>query len=262
MIWLASYPRSGNTFIRNILFQVYGLESSVHHNLPDRKSPEDFHRYPVVKTHLPPHELPTGHQDEPSVYIIRDGRDAIVSEAWHRKNFKNSKSKVKLNMLEAIFAAEGSHFGGWSSNVAAWVKKADVVLRFEDLIADPLAEVQKIGRVLQLPAAKPENLPTFEQQKTGTPKYGRANDLGHNEQFFRSGKRGNWQEEMPEWVHQIFWRYHGEVMEALGYHMDGSLTHHFDMENRKRNIQQLTPSHPRRRPMENMRLLMTKFGLA
>ena len=35
MIWLASYPRSGNTFFRIVLSEVYGIESSTFHHESD-----------------------------------------------------------------------------------------------------------------------------------------------------------------------------------------------------------------------------------
>lgn len=108
MIWLASFPRSGNTFFRNILYEVYGISSSEYHMEKTKKVIEDFDSFPVIKTHLLPHQLPKNLQDLKSVYIIRDGRDALVSLAHHRKDIIAPGSNYYKNLTEAILARGGS----------------------------------------------------------------------------------------------------------------------------------------------------------
>ena len=49
MIWLASFPRSGNTFFRNVLFDVYGIESGIFKPKSTKQAPK---HYQVVKTHM------------------------------------------------------------------------------------------------------------------------------------------------------------------------------------------------------------------
>ena len=43
MIWLASFPRSGNTFFRNVMFELYGLESYDYYPLRGVKVRKDYH---------------------------------------------------------------------------------------------------------------------------------------------------------------------------------------------------------------------------
>lgn len=257
MIWLASYPRSGNTFMRNILYHVYGLESSVHHNLPDRSSPDDFFKYPVVKTHLLPKDLEPFHRNEPSVYIVRDGRDAIVSEAWHRKNFHAPKSKLHYNMMDAILADKDSHFAGWSRNVIDWIKKADVIIRFEDLVVHPIRETEKLRAIMKLPQPNNQSLPLFENFQSDNIAYGEGEEKMNSHYF----KKGIWKKEMPRWMRPVFWRYHGHVMELLGYHKDGSMIPDFNIDQRKQKIHHIFHDYPSRTMGENMRLLLTKYGL-
>ncbi len=231
------------------------------HNLTDRKTPEDFADYPFVKTHLLPHQLPEAFRDKPKVYIVRDGRDAVVSEAWHRKDFHAPRSRVRYNMLEAILAAGGSHFGGWSHHVHQWLPRADVVIRFKDLLVDPIAELEKIRAFGDLPSPDTDHLPTFLTQKMGTPKYGRVSKSGRNRKFFRKGKTGSWQEEMPPWMHAIYWRYHGDVMDLLGYEPDGEAERHPDWDEVKTQLQQLEREDMERKRSENLALLLTQIGL-
>lgn len=233
----------------------------MYHALPDRDVPADFATYPFVKTHLLPHQLPAVGEEWPVVYIIRDGRDSVVSEAWHRKDFHAPRSKIRFNMLEAILAAGGSHFGGWGHHVQAWLPRADVIIRFKDLLIDPLSEVDKIRSLTDLPSPDTDHLPTFLTQKMGVPKYGRVSKEGRNRKFFRKGKTGSWQEEMPDWMHATFWRYHGDVMDAVGYMPDGEAIDHPDWSAIAQALKQMERPAVARTRQENIYLLLTRIGL-
>lgn len=225
MIWLASFPRSGNTFFRNVLFEVYGIASSTFHRESNYPLEENYFTYPVVKTHLLPGQLAPEGPAIRKVYLVRDGRDALVSLAHHRKDIIEPGTDFHINLLEAILAMEGSFFGGWSENVRQWVDIADIVIRFEDLIRDPIGEVEKLRAVMDLPEPNPEKLPSFQNLKFGKPKYGsgqhflddqtQMEDLARKN--FRRGKAGGWKDEMPPEYEALFWELHGEVMESLGY---------------------------------------------
>ena len=108
MIWLASFPRSGNTFFRNILYQLYGLESSTFHREPNYPVDEGYESYPVVKTHLLPSDLIPDDPNIKKVYLVRDGRDALVSIAHHRKDIIEPHTDYYNNLLEAVLSIEGT----------------------------------------------------------------------------------------------------------------------------------------------------------
>lgn len=219
MITLASYMRSGNTFLRNVLYEVYGIESATY--LTAGRGPdENWQDYPVVKTHLLPAELPEALAQRPVVYLIRDGRDSMVSCAHYWKDIVRPESTFEQNILEVIYAAEGSYFGGWSKHVEQWVVRAVIVIRFEDLIRDPLGQCQRLAPYLDLSNARPERLPDFKSQKQGEPQYGSgkgkpvANLAG---KWFRRGQVGSWRDELNEAQHELMWHLHGETMEVFGY---------------------------------------------
>ena len=226
MILLVSFPRSGNTFFRNVLHDVYGLPSSTYHQEPGRELDADWASYPVIKTHLLPQDLPPELQAAKVVYLVRDGRDALVSLSHHRKDIVEPGSDYYTNLLEAMLAQRGSYFGGWSENVKAWTARADLVISFEALIQDPIGQVERLRGLIDLPPPQKEKLPTFEQLKFGVPTYGAG--AGHNfdpqmpVKNFRKGKKGGWREEMPLEIQQFFWQLHGPVMQQHGY-LDGAL---------------------------------------
>jgi len=224
-VWLASFPRSGNTFFRNILYHVYGLnslESEFEKSLFENE-------INISKTHELPFKLKTysGAKDK-VIYLVRDGRDSICSIAFQRKNIIATDSDINLNLKEATIAECASYFGGWNLNCRFWLAEKPIIIRFEDLIIDPRTEFEKLESILPFPKANWDRLPTFEQQKRGESKFGKKgseNEISENfsEFFFRKGKIGNWKEELPEYLQEIFWNDSQEVMEAFGYSKNGDI---------------------------------------
>jgi len=153
IIWLASFPRSGNTMLRTILFHCFGLRSaSVYAN--DLEGKKDLEEYvghiehgPDGKIHFPAgslrlvktHETPS--DAAPAIYVVRDGRKACIS-MWHF--YKKEAS------LESIIAGK-NRFGSWSSHLEAWHpwdRPDTLLLRYEDMVdALPLV-LQKISSFL------------------------------------------------------------------------------------------------------------------
>jgi glycosyltransferase involved in cell wall biosynthesis len=230
--WIASFPRSGNTFFRNILYYVYGIESSTWHKETAYPVDENYAGFDFVKTHLLPSELEPNDEKIPAIYLIRDGRDALVSIAHHRSDIVEPGSDFKNNLKEAIFADEGSYFGGWSNNANQWAKRADLIIKYEDLISNPKKVFERVEKLISLPQGNWENLPDFKSMKYGKPKYGgqttskiiKIEDAEFAEKFFRKGVSGSWKSEMPEDLLNFFWQFHGETMESMGYDESPSKT--------------------------------------
>ena len=229
MIWLSSFPRSGNTFFRNVLFEVYGLESSSFYE--NIGVPENYEDFPFVKTHVRPFELVPENPDLKAIYLVRDGRDALVSMAHQRKDIYDASTNFRENFIEAMIAADGSYFGGWSLNAEEWVNRATVLVRFEELIENPLGQVDRINGIYQLPQKDASNLPTFDKLKFGNPKYGRGKRVAGNEEeelnivkkSFRKGKAFGWREELDKELQNLFWSYHRNMMDRLGYDKNGGI---------------------------------------
>jgi hypothetical protein len=102
IVWLASYPRSGNTYFRILIHHLYGLktysiyddlllekldgtaETIGHERLPgDLEDLEQSESVYIVKTHNLPGD------DRPAIQIVRDGRDALVSYTKFIQSFEN-----------------------------------------------------------------------------------------------------------------------------------------------------------------------------
>ncbi len=228
VIWIASYPRSGNTFFRNILYHVYGIDSYENEDRIDfdlEKSSE----INFIKAHDLPFQLKKYNRKKHTViYLVRDGRDAICSTAFKRKNLIDGNSDIYTNFKDATRATRGSHFGGWGNNCRLWIKEEPILIRFEDLIKEPKKIFTQLEKELNLPEPNWDELPTFETQKTGNVRHGRegdnnTNEANFSEKFFRKGEVGNWKTEMPEEFQTLYWKKYAAMMEAFGYSEDGKI---------------------------------------
>lgn len=253
---LASFPRSGNTFLRNILIDVLGVYSwnniEVYNDAQKKlfkyeskkmfrsfltqkvKNMEKLkHKlsYHVIKSHeIPSKILHLCDDDVKIIYLIRDGRDALVSMAHHRKDIIEPGTDFIDNLSKSIKAPRGSYFGGWGQNVTSWTKIANLVIHFENLVNNPVKEILRIREFLDLPEPNLNNIPTFESQRSGGSHFGGKNRKNlskekqdeFNSMFFRKGKIGSWKEDMPEKIHEIFWKKYGKKMLEMGYQKDGT----------------------------------------
>jgi len=257
-VLLASFPRSGNTFLRNVLYEVYGAYSwnnlevyeknlkkfkqlskkgregealSKKQELKRDELRQKF-KFKILKSHdLPKKVLPYCAKKTLVVYLVRDGRDALVSMAHHRMDITEPGTEFLPNLKEALKASFGTYFGGWGKNVERWSERADFIFRFEDFIADPIKYTELLRSQLNMPEPIIERLPTFESQKTSHAHFGGNARSNYSEEqrqqfnakFFRKGQVGSWKEEMPEDIHQMFWKKYGKIMMNMGYSKDGRI---------------------------------------
>ena len=229
IIWIDSYPRSGNTLYRMLLYHVAGIktysahgdplfegpvgEATGHITLPFAPkalrvkghakvkalidSPETY----MVKTHARVKDLPF---DAPVVYIVRDGRDTIVSfthyqlqEGWG-KNGDDYARRLQRRVTKD---------STWGPHVTEWLGRAKAIVRYEDMLSDPVGAVRASLDALGLSVNVDSNarIPTFEELQ------------GKSDWFFRRGQTGGYKDEMPEALQGIFWQRFGKAMEAAGY---------------------------------------------
>lgn len=221
VVWLASYPRSGNTFFRILLKQLYGINTPTAYIGADHTAFEGGKELVghvaaewtvdemvlkqetlIVKTHR------RASDNFPAIYLHRDGRDSIVSYAQ-----KMSNSKTYHDTLKRLITTSGSSTGTWGQNVLHWLKRAGsntICVSYEELIENPESVVENTLRDLKIDRELQHNyqsIPRFEDLREV------------NSQFFRRGVVGSYKDEMPDELHEIFWEQpeHHEAMNLLGY---------------------------------------------
>lgn len=211
IVWLASFPRSGNSFFRTVSKDTYGIPiysiyQEYFYRSPDELSQMDnAEQVYFVKTH----ELPS--DSRPAIYLVRDGRDALVSYTWFDFAFRGlSEADVTKSQFQELLKQKITDdvFGGWSKNALAWVNRPQqtFVMRFEDWITEPERSIADALRRFGATPTRTQAAPvTFEALRQKAPK------------IFRKGKIGGWKQEMPEPLHKLFWRHHRNAMQAFGY---------------------------------------------
>jgi hypothetical protein len=221
IVWLASYPRSGNSFLRAVLHNLYGRKSCTVYPSRGKTLPfyscepglslDDMIASPewyLVKTHdLPPD------QTHPAIYVLRDGRSSVVSYA-HQVLSKQGDgvvdpaSEAYITLLRNIILDRRSPFGTWSQSALAWAGRPRTALvRFEDMTRDASCLVEAVKSLeLGWELVPDASAPTFDALHHMRPG------------SFRRGQSTAWVNELPTDLYGVFWKEHGEAMEQFGYH--------------------------------------------
>lgn len=220
IIWLASYPRSGNTLLRQICKSVFELSSyskyddqvdmgkSVrikevvgHKALHDSWSnsysvlceSEEIH---LVKTHDPPED------DSPTIYVVRNGLDAVSSYNQYIRTHKGTGAS-----LSDVISGSVGWFPSWGRHLDLWrpdFRANTLIVKFEDMIADASNVISEISSFLKREATRDwEN--KFESLQVEDP------------EFFRQGLVGKGENDFSEAELEMFWTLHGDWIERLGY---------------------------------------------
>lgn len=170
VIWIASYPRSGNTYLRFLLYTyLYGdvTDSAVlEKTIPDlHKSSGSLnlngegHRF--VKTHYRYSiQHPLLNRTGGFIYLLRNPRDVMLSNIRYinlisEQNFDERFLAEKF--VENLGAPRWKNlgFGSWPQHFASWMEAAThlphLFIRYEQLKADPAAELRRISEFLELP---------------------------------------------------------------------------------------------------------------
>lgn len=224
IVWVASFPRSGNTFLRIVLRRRYGVPTSVIYDVDgvaERLGPafvgfaERHGTLEAMRASPHPYFVKTHRQRDDrvddidgAICLVRDGRDALVS--WARQASEAEPDRYEAELRAMLTRRDVVGTGSWGRNVLSWLTPpapGRVVLRYDDLTSDPAAAVDRTMAVVA-PGLRPvaDGIPTFEELR-------RVDD-----RFFRRGLTGSHRDELPEPLHALFWAQPDNVaaMELLG----------------------------------------------
>jgi hypothetical protein len=233
IVWLASYPRSGNTFLRIVLHRLYGLPTySVYQDddpvaqrvgpglvgyrprPADRAAMAGSAEVYFVKTHK--QRKADGY---PAIYLVRDGRDAVVSAArLHAASApppEDGQAVFERLLREEItrpYIEDQPSSGTWGGNVLSWLDSGGAplaVLEYEDLVADPCGAASRAVSSLlpHLVLEADACIPSFDELHRIDP------------DFFRRGVVRSHRDEMTDELHELFWGQpeNAAAMRRLGY---------------------------------------------
>lgn len=237
-VFLVSYPKSGNTWVRFLVANLVHTQEPVTflniesvlpsiYILPDREL-RKFSRPRVLKSHecfMPRYRS--------VIYIVRDPRDVAVSYYYYNLKKRLLPPDCTLDEYIPLFIADELDMksGPWGDHVLSWIRMQDtlekfLLLRYEDMIADPVAELARVAdflnlklessqvrRAVELSSAKHMRSMEEKQSDRWVFTKGMRKDIP----FIRSATSGGWRSNLsPAAVEQIedAW---GKTMQLFGY---------------------------------------------
>ena len=227
-IFIASYPKSGVTWFQSIITQlIFGVDARLAPFPLQRLIVPDIHTMQFYSRFATPMYFKTHMRPRPEyrrvVYLIRDGRDAIISY-WH---YLSARRKRPIDLRKLVANKVRTSGGLWHKHVEAWLENpysADlIVLKYEDLQRDPLPALERFcafAGVTRSPAQIEAvvaatafaNMQAKEKQEgafeSGWPK---------DRLFNRRGQIGSYRDEMPEDALAHFMAQAGPTLHKLGY---------------------------------------------
>ena len=165
VVWLASYPRSGNTWLRFLLYRyTYGeihSSSDVDRGIPpiQRATLNTSYDGTVLsKTHfLWSPEHPHADQTVGFIYLIRHPKDVLLSSFNYLRLVRNDPTTAQ-EFADEFISAQGVPlfgdigYGSWPEHWHSWLGDQSLphlVLRYEHLLSDTRACLEQALRFLE-----------------------------------------------------------------------------------------------------------------
>ena len=220
IVWLSSFPRSGNTLVRLMLKTVWDIQTCSMYD--DR---DDIGANPVVAQCVG-HRFLGGNFDDAyqsmrnsaelfcvkshdvpidqgkSIYIVRDGRSASYSYWHYQRDYGQGQGGATLADTLIGFTP----FGSWSDHLDAWdpLKRHNaLLLRYEQLVTEPEEQIKRIADFLEIRPLRPWKN-DFDALHRLEPR------------FFREGSSAP-PPKFDDAEESLFWLMHGSWMTRLGY---------------------------------------------
>jgi hypothetical protein len=238
-IYVMAFPKSGGTWVRRLLSDLL----PVHDHRAGRSSSGS-----VVHDHWP-----YSPALRPAVYVVRDGRDVVVSLYFHHVRdvtIGTPRAKhvhaflvrtlgagydldaVSANLPAFIRSLTEHPFGGilrasgnrrfksWPAHVADWSHRPGVLhLRYEELLADTVGQVDGLCRWLGLDLLLEEVVAAVEHNSFGAIT-GRRPGQADPTAFARKGVAGDWRTYFTAEAAAEFDAFAGAALVELGYEPD------------------------------------------
>jgi len=216
-VLLASYPKSGNTWVRFIwanmisLMEMDGRKIDFKIINTEMVAEYDSHSYGsleletlprFVKTHK--RYIPAAFGSNRCVYIVRHPGDVLVSYFEYRKAQKSIRETA--SDLGEFIRNEEHGMSAWCNHVSDWVPNSDAILRYEDLKFDTVVAIERTLRKIGIDSVPGKVVDeaversSFDSMRRAEEKRGRLREdrFESGYKFMRKGATGEWKERLKK----------------------------------------------------------------
>ena len=236
--FLVSYPRSGNTWTRFLIANLVYPQENVSFANIERLIPDcEAHSSRYMKSISRPRFIKSheyfDHRYRRVIYVVRDPRDVAVSYYHFQRKYRQIHDSYPLAQYIGDFVAgrlSSADWGTWGQNVGSWLvrqREAEfLLLRYEDMVADPARELARIARFLNIQAKAGAIAIAIERssadrmrelERAQSREWVTTKDHRQDIPFVDSASAGRWKTQLPlESVERIEAAW-GALMLRLGY---------------------------------------------
>jgi hypothetical protein len=241
-VLVASYPRSGSTWLRFMLFEILTEKDAefddVNRHIPDVGGQRDAVALLPNQGRLIRTEEAFRPDYRRAIYIVRDGRDVALSEYAYQK----AQGWIDCSFddyLKMFVNGNASPYGSWEEHARSWIEsplnaRGDLMLvSYRELKqkCEPtltrIAEFLKVrvpAQVIQN-AIQNNNLQNMRKKEDRAPQIGydpRTKSIAEEKRFVRSGAVGGWRERLTPAQAEYLQRNTGKMLVRLGFEEDPS----------------------------------------
>lgn len=239
-IYLVSYPKSGNTWMRYLLsyaiwpelsdvdlveMAAYFPSFNLKHDsqvMLDNTAPCNQLKHRLIKHHSQYNKLAKKHVRK-SICLIRDGRDVMVSY-WYFCN-QRDQTNIPFSEFIEISSKQDHSYGPWRQHVMGWLNArldSKIIIRYEDLLSDTALCLKKALEFVEVDVSEPDienavSRASFEKLKKLEQDKGFKLEQLRTVNFIRQGKRGSWKNVFTPGDIEKFNQHHGGPIPELNY---------------------------------------------
>ena len=231
-VFLATFPRSGTTWTRFMLYEIFTGEQAdfraLMKGIPYIGQQEDAPRWlkgggRILQTHEPFCD-----RDRKVLYMVRDPRSVVVSQFYWLKR-RNQVDGEIAEFVPEWLKGRLMPWGTWSDHVNYWLDSEPArserlhLIRYEEMKAEPKDQIEGILRFLEADvepgridrAIENNTLERMKEKEDDAPRMKKA--ARPEFRFVRSGSTTGWRKELPEESQRLVIEACRGAMQRLGY---------------------------------------------
>lgn len=238
-VFLASYPRSGITWVKFILFEILSGQEAEFNNVSTAIPllGEQYKALPLLPQRnrlIGTHEV-WRTEYKKVIYLVRDAKDVALAEyAFHKWKELERKDFDDYLMKFLLGKSHGFGFPSWVEHVNSWLGATNVlggnilIVKYEDLRQNTEVMIAKMLSFLDVTVNKDtirnaiennsiEKMRAKEDKVKDTFFRDRRKTYSDDLRFIRKGQVGGWRESLNEIQVQRINKYAGQTLSLLGY---------------------------------------------